>query len=357
MATIVSGYYNLQRDDQYYSPGQGRTHQQYIEHGKSLLSIKLPIIIFCSPEDKEVIIKIRSEVCPKFPISVIDIPFDKLLKYKHYNKMLDLKGRKVHDKYSAGYYLIVHSKVDFMLRSIQENPFNSNFYIWIDFGIRHVTEIPVDIEQRINRLQNINLRLDLLNFIPNDIKEGDIIKFCSDSSSYVAGGCFMGKPEHLKFFCEKVNSYFDYIMENDYICLEEKLFSLFISNYKDKVSPYIARFTSILDNIETLTKDSDLYLYIMEQEANNRGKFIYDLSNYGLKSNINNSIRFKVLDFKLINCWYTDRKDMGIGCILEIMQLTKDREIKKIFDSNLEYYLRNFSYYTDYYKSKNIISL
>lgn len=351
MATIVTAYYNLQQEDQYYDYGQGRPHDVYMKHGESVLSIKLPMIIFCSPTVRDTIRTTRDRLCSGIQTLVISLPFDQLPKYKYYDKMMDIKGKIKHNKYSAGYHLVVHSKVDFMLRSATENPFNTNFFIWIDFGIRHISEIPPDIENVILKLVNIDLRLDILNYIPNDVNIKDLIDFCSKNISYVAGGCFMGKKDPLIAFCLKINEYFDYIISNNYLCLEEKLFAFYISNHKNDLDPYISRFHNILFNINHVTKDSDLCLGILKEESNNNNKLTLKLCDYITGSNITDIDKFKVLDIKMLACWYLDKKNLGVLCILEMINLLRNPHVKSLFDNKINYYLNNFSFYINFLKN------
>lgn len=100
------------------------------------------------------LIKDKKNVVVK-PISI-----DKLLMYKHRDRIVELMGDENYayntfDKtYGATtcpeltipeYNIVVNSKVDLMKRASDENPFGSNYFVWIDAGYGHGK---IDIPER-----------------------------------------------------------------------------------------------------------------------------------------------------------------------------------------------------------------
>jgi hypothetical protein len=91
---------------------------------------------------------------------------------------------------------------------------------------------------------------------------------------------------------------------------------------------------------------------ILQQESSNNNDLIFSLCDYGINSDIPKNLLFKVFDIKMLKCWYSDEKKEGILCILKMLKLLKYPEVKNIFDGNINYYLNNFEFFTNYFESK-----
>lgn len=56
-------------------------------------------------------------------------------------------------KDTCEYMKIMNTKTEWMYRASQENPFESEWFVWIDFGLAHVFRTPVETIQRLRDLQ------------------------------------------------------------------------------------------------------------------------------------------------------------------------------------------------------------
>lgn len=294
----VTAYYNLSKNDPYFESGQGRTDAQYLEHGVSILSLKCPMMIFCEEENESTIKQIREKHAPDQFTKVVVRPWSSLPKYKHFNIMTERRN-KIKGKYSGGYYMLVNSKVDFMLGATGCKEYD--FFIWIDFGIKYLCNVDPSLVDKWQILsKKVNFRNQWINPLPSykEMISNFDEYFGKPSGTYVfaTAGCWMGNREMMTKFCQKANYWFDFIIkEKTYICLEEPIYTIATAEIlneaslnkgehesKSSVSPYTGRYVNTLESQFSLFKDDDLYFIHIKSQTN--PLVIESLMEYGLMS-------------------------------------------------------------------------
>jgi len=141
--TIVTCLYNIRKKEatDEYSPV---AFHRYLELGRFVLGINLPMIIYTDSD--EVVDFVNAERADKADkTSVVVLPMEETF---FYQDLEHLKQRMEEFKISnlnavkdtPLYILLNNNKFDFLERSITQNPFGSEYFLWMDFGIRHCAE-------------------------------------------------------------------------------------------------------------------------------------------------------------------------------------------------------------------------
>jgi hypothetical protein len=280
---VVTAYYNLAKNDPHYRSGQGRTHQQYLNHGRQLLTLGCPMIIFCEEDDVDTIKSMRSSA---HYTKIISIPWQSLPKYRYFDSITERRG-KHEGKYSGGYYMLVNSKVDFMLIAMKE--ISCNFFVWIDFGIAYLCNphhaIVGWLREKLSK--GIKFRNQWIKPLPSYQEMSSNLDHYlnkqGEPHAFTSAQCWMGDVETMTEFCTKVNLQFEVIMSSrDYVCLEEPIFSYVTAEMRSKCSPYIARYVNALSNMSSLRYDQDLYQQHIEVEPDK--SVLGNLAEYALSS-------------------------------------------------------------------------
>ena len=115
--TCVSGYW----------PVENKHGDKYNDWFKYTLRINAPYIFFVNKKGFEIIKEYRKDL----PTHYIEFDIPKFYTYKYKNKM---KTDSVHCP-SVELNLIWNEKIFFIQRAFESNPFDSNYFIWIDAGI------------------------------------------------------------------------------------------------------------------------------------------------------------------------------------------------------------------------------
>ena len=119
-----------------------RTSTEYLNLGRETLSLPYDKVIYT---EERFVDTCRSMALQanggKFKIITVD--FENIPTWHLYNKFKEgfvnnpLKNGEGH-KNTPSYSCLVNAKHDFMYQVINENPFNSSYFCWVDFGLSHI---------------------------------------------------------------------------------------------------------------------------------------------------------------------------------------------------------------------------
>lgn len=163
--TVVTALYDLKRENW---SGFSRPFEEYKNWMRSVLSFDSPMVIFVDPSDVEFVEEMRKDKSDK--TKIIPLKFSELVTNVKYGKDIVsvmntkefLENQTVPNhpqiKY-PDYNILMHEKVQFVKRAIDENNFNTENYMWLDAGVYHMN----------NRVDLINKKFPKLNITDNKI--------------------------------------------------------------------------------------------------------------------------------------------------------------------------------------------
>jgi hypothetical protein len=157
------------------------------------------------------------------------------------------------------YIILNNNKFDFMESAIELNPFKSDHFIWMDFGINHIAQITNIIDEWINTIPDKIKQLCINPYIEN-IENKQMFQYIYH---HTAGGLFTGSKENLLKYCQLFKKKTEQIYAEDWYQIDEAvmtmiqrenpdLFDLFYGDYQGIISNYI----SPLHNIELILTSS-----------------------------------------------------------------------------------------------------
>jgi len=143
-------FFNLKRlKDQ---SGETRPADFYVKHGISTMSLPYPMIIFCDEETYELTKSLRNQYIDPSSISTTYI-IKNITEYDLYkdnwdtitsNRQRSHGYKDPNNRNTASYCLLTMFKLTALRIGQQQNPYQSKFFAWIDFGcghvVRHVAE-------------------------------------------------------------------------------------------------------------------------------------------------------------------------------------------------------------------------
>lgn len=133
--TIVSSLFNIKREGM-----DGRTWKDYLKWFDITLKLKCPMVLFVSEDLVSFIEERRTDI----PTEVIVQSADEI-PYQHLNEQIDSvinsdeyknlisDPSRIECQHSL-YSIVQYSKFKWLEQAIEENPFNSKFFFWLDAG-------------------------------------------------------------------------------------------------------------------------------------------------------------------------------------------------------------------------------
>ena len=135
MTTIVTAFFDINRS----TNGDGRTIDMYLKWIKETLKLNCYIYIVTEPKFKNFFIENRYNNCC---LKIID--FKESYYYKYYDRMKNILDNNEYKKKIASpnriecklpeYNIIQYSKFHYLEMAINQNPFNSKYFFWLDAG-------------------------------------------------------------------------------------------------------------------------------------------------------------------------------------------------------------------------------
>ncbi len=247
--TIVSALFNIQREGV-----DGRKWEEYLKWFDITLKLKCPMILFVTEDVREFIENRRTSI----PTTVIvqnleDIPYyylrdriDNIISSEEYiNKISD--PSRIECQHSL-YSIIQYSKFKWMEQAVEENPYGSKHFFWLDAGGSRFFEgydLSIDYPSS-NAIQSLSEMGDSFLVQMNmefykDLAGVDNLSkdYLLDNRSFLLGSMFGGGPKSIK----KVSKYMEKIfveemIGNNYVNNEQIAFGYLVKKYPDDFSVF-----------------------------------------------------------------------------------------------------------------------
>jgi hypothetical protein len=231
MTTIVSGFI---------SNVNKRTDvniEKYFELGKILLKAKIPKIIFVDETMYEKIEIFDNEYTK---IILIDKSDYELYQYMNNDILTNFHLNSDNDaKNTIEYMFTMCNKTEWINQAIELNHFNTEQFVWIDLGIKHVFKC--DEDRYVNILESLNEK-KYENVRIGSIWNLDMIyaaNIYKDITWYFAGGVFGGNKEKLLIFSKLMKEKcLQIINEQKTLMWEVNIWFLIYLENKELFEPY-----------------------------------------------------------------------------------------------------------------------
>lgn len=200
--TLVSAFFTNVNND--------KSFEKYLMLGSVLLQSKIPKIIFVDDQMYQKIKEFENENTKIVLTNKEDIY---LYKYKNFLQNFNVNTTNPL-KDTIEFMFIMCNKTEIVRKAIELNYFNTNQFIWVDFGIKHVFKCSdEDFIAKIESLQYKTYDKVRMATIwnPQHLYSIDIFK---DIAWYFAGGVFGGNKDFLIEFADKTKEECIKIIEN-----------------------------------------------------------------------------------------------------------------------------------------------
>lgn len=244
MNTIVSSFI-------YLNANRYRPLEKYLDFGSKILNINIPKIIFIEPASFEYL---KDKTFPQTHFILIERNNLFLWNLKDTFKKDQLNANK--EKDTNEYLTILANKTEWVSSAIDLNPFKTDQFTWIDFGIYHMMgpsyNIPGDETLFIKNIQQIEKKQYQKVRIASiwDLNKDYGKNWQKDIMWYFAGSVFGGSSSSLKEFASKTKQlYLDTLKDIGYIPFEFNIWYQIYKQNPELFSPYECNHnTSILEN-------------------------------------------------------------------------------------------------------------
>ena len=214
--TFVSSYLKVYDND--YRPFEYR-----VKFFESMLSLGINICLFISPEYNDYF----TNLCSKNPnLKIIQVmSVDELELYKvgvQYPELCNLPQNRNIEKDTQKYMFLILSKLEFIKKSIDANPFHSEIFCWLDFSLPYVFK-NTDTLLKIKKISCSNIKQNKFMYIPGcwDTKVHDIHYLANNVAWRFCGGVLIGdKNSFVHFYNVSKQNFLPFLQQTNTIVWE-----------------------------------------------------------------------------------------------------------------------------------------
>jgi hypothetical protein len=210
--TIVSAFVSNANNRDSHKNGE------YLKNGKLFLKSTTPKIVFL---DEEMFSQIHESDYDPANTKIVLYGRDQMYYMKYIDKMENYVSTENQEKNTKEFMIVMWNKTEYMREAVQINPFNTDHYVWIDFGIRYICKNHSD-EEYVDMLNNFSHPY-ISNIAIDDIKVRiggiwDTAYFYNTLHPfmnvywYFAGGVFGGTAKSLIWFADELRIICDEII-------------------------------------------------------------------------------------------------------------------------------------------------
>ena len=243
--TIVSALFDIERVD-------GRPWEEYLKWFEEFLKLKTPMILFVSQDVADFIGEKRNDIPTEIVVQNVDqIPYydlkdqiQEILDTDEYKENISDPDR-IECKQSM-YSVIQYSKFPWLKDAAAANPFNSDYFFWLDAGGSRFFGI-YDLKKEYPSKEAVKSLEDMgdsflvqmnTEYYPDlsEAKELDL-DYLYDNRSYVLGSMFGGHKYAIARVCDMVEEIFlDEMIKKGNVNNEQIALGYLIKKYPDEFS-------------------------------------------------------------------------------------------------------------------------
>lgn len=184
--TIITSFVLQKRDI-----GNTQKIEDYLKRFEYIKTLNIPTVLFL---DRSLSIQ-ETDTLKVIPFNIED----SWIYTAYKDKTPDLPAVRNQDKDTAEYMFIQNSKPEWVFKASQLNPFNTDYFVWVDFGLSHV----IKNKDNFNILKNLKLSNDIcIGAILTSTHKSFMEKICWR----FAGGVFYVNSKGAEIFYETCKS-------------------------------------------------------------------------------------------------------------------------------------------------------
>jgi hypothetical protein len=366
--TFVTSYLKIYDSDY----DETKTFEKRLELFMKIVELNINICLFISHEFKDIFESISNKYKNLNIIEVLsieDLEFTKIGKKNSH--LLNLPDRRSHIKDLPNYMFLMNSKIEFLKKTINFNPFNNDYFCWFDFSLPYIFKNIENSLFKIKRYSECNFISEPFivmpgcwNFKVNNkdvLKESICWRFC--------GGFFLGDKNSLLSFYDISVSHFEEFLQLTEKIVWEVNYWAWLEAY-GYISPiwYLADHNDSIINIPKHIIQNSKKIILQESsickynypDYNENDKFYASSASYIYdKINKKHILNTRYVNYYYLDNWecifYNNRRQIKTLNIISELNMKKYEEYGKTFlepiiydivnidDSNLKSNKNSFS--------------
>jgi hypothetical protein len=244
-STVITALYDIGRDKH----GDGRSIDEYLKWFEKTLQLNVPMVIYTEEKFKNFVVEKRLNPNTHIVINPLnEIPYFKYKKQiediiESNNYKLKMKDSHRVECVLSLYNIIQYSKFEWIVKAIDNNYFDTDYYFWLDAGasrffedINYYNTWPNNYSILDKNKFNIQGNINTLRYFYNWPGDDNYIWDCN---CILCGGLFGGSKEICKKISKDVNHYFEHYLNQSCVNNEQIILGILLKNNSEFFNVYM----------------------------------------------------------------------------------------------------------------------
>lgn len=259
--TVVTAYFDLTRMPDASAEIKARSRTHYFQSARATLALDQPLVVYCEADAIDELRQLRPERLMA-KTRFIPVDFESLPLTQYRAKIQE--NRRTHPNYrgdprnTASYYLLCMARYALLKRTMEENPFGSTHFAWLNICIERMGY------QNVAHLEDVfcgpprdRVSMAYIDYVAKDALE-PVSSYLSFGRCSLCSGFFTGRGDYFKEFCDRVEAQFMAYLEAGYGHADEQLFSPVYFAMRDRMEPYYADYQQMITNYRYIYENTGI---------------------------------------------------------------------------------------------------
>ncbi len=218
--------------DIYKKPVYGRDIEWRFNHFEKIALTNIKLCLFISSSYYEIL---KDKLSNYDNVKIYVCEFEDSWIYQIVEKFkenINLPNNRNIEKDTKEYILLMNQKAEYVKRIVNLNPWDTNYFAWIDFNINHVFKNSNDTCNYLKEFSNIELKGEFF-YVPGCWQKNVFKHILLDNIHWrFCGGYFIADKNSVLIFTDAYEKYFPEFIENNLKLIWEVNFWTWLENEK-----------------------------------------------------------------------------------------------------------------------------
>lgn len=262
--TIVTAYFPIRRFETIQTHHSVMNDEQYREKGNFITNLPYPMVIYCLPSDVSFFFQKRKDYLHQTRIIPLDI--EELPQYHILKEITTLLPafpvyNRTDTKDTPLYHMFMHSRPKLMLDAVNMNPFGTDRFLYIDYGIARVA----------NRSERIH---EWIHGIPEKVRVMEIKPYMGETPKdyfhnhhhNIAGGILSGSATMISHYVALYEQTLRTMIKDGWMQLDEVITGMLTYQYPELFTRYYGDYNNIIEYYNGIVnfKQTNLLFYNLQ---------------------------------------------------------------------------------------------
>jgi hypothetical protein len=249
--TIVTAYFNLTKTFDASNEIKERDQTYYMKNANMTMAIDQNLVVFCD-KDSEIYLKsLRPEYLKnKTKFIILDFMDIDIVK-NNYNKLVNIRKKTRYNtdpRNTPSYYLLCMARYDLLLKTINDNPFNSTHFAWCNICIERMSWKNEIYFPKIWQEFRDKFSTCYIDYQPKSLVIDNIQEYYKWGRCGMCSGFFTGNKYYMSTFCNFIIKAFDDMLNQEVGHADEQLYSIVYFRHPEIFEFYYGDYQEMIIN-------------------------------------------------------------------------------------------------------------